>query len=142
MDARVSIITLGVSDLKRSHAFYSALGFPSSYTEEQDIVFFRTSGVCVALYPMQKLAEDIGIDISDNQSPTPMMTLAHNTKAQHQVDEILDLAVKAGGTLVKPAQRVFWGGYSGYFRDPDGHYWEIAHADFWQFNEDGSLVIE
>ncbi|GAB7219280.1 VOC family protein [Vibrio comitans] len=142
MDARVSIITLGVSDLKRSHAFYSKLGFPSSFTGEQDIVFFKTSGVCVALYPIEKLAEEIGITMPDNQSPTPMMTLAHNTKTQHEVDEILALAVKAGGALVKPAERVFWGGYSGYFRDPDGHYWEIAHADFWQFNDDGSLVIE
>ncbi|GEA50619.1 glyoxalase [Vibrio inusitatus NBRC 102082] len=142
MDARVSIITLGVSDLKRSHAFYSSLGFPSSYTEEQDIVFFKTSGACVALYPMPKLAEDIGIKIPDNQSLIPMITLAHNTKTQYEVDEILEQAVKAGGTLVKPAERVFWGGYSGYFRDPDGHYWEIAHADFWQFNDDGSLVIE
>ncbi|CAM4130473.1 VOC family protein [Vibrio neonatus] len=142
MEPRVSIITLGVADLKRSYDFYSALGFPSSYTEEQDIVFFQTSGVCVALYPLAKLAEEIGIELTEDAIASPVMTLAHNTKQQHQVDEILEQAVAAGGSLVKPAQRVFWGGYSGYFKDPDGHYWEVAHADSWQFNADGSLVIE
>ncbi|OBT07309.1 glyoxalase [Vibrio sp. UCD-FRSSP16_10] len=142
MEARVSIITLGVANLERSYLFYSALGFPSSYTKEQDIVFFKTSGVCVALYPLEKLAQELALEIPDGASLFPMMTLAHNTKEQHQVDEILQQAVQEGGVLVKPAQRVFWGGYSGYFKDPDGHHWEIAHADSWQFNEDGSLIIE
>ena len=70
------------------------------------------------------------------------VTLAHNTRSKQEVDDVLALAVSAGAKLEKPAQDVFWGGYSGYFSDPDGYLWEVAYADFWQFNQDGSLVIE
>jgi len=143
MEPRVSIISLGVSDLERSYRFYAeGLGFPTSYTPDKGIVFFQTSGTCLALYPLEKLAEDISPDLSSTRAPFSGIALAHNTKTKAEVDETLKLAERAGGKIVKQAQDVFWGGYSGYFSDPDGYFWEVAYAEFWQFKEDGSLVIE
>ena len=142
MEPRISIITLGVSDLEKSYQFYTALGFPTSKKPEDGIVFFKTSGVCLALYPIKDLAKDISVDMDPNRSGFSGVTLAHNTKSKTEVDAVLALAKKAGGKIEKPAQDVFWGGYSGYFSDPDGNLWEIAYGDCWEFNEDGSLVIE
>ncbi|MEZ5489614.1 MAG: VOC family protein [Gammaproteobacteria bacterium] len=143
MESRISIITLGVEDLERSHRFYNqGLGFPTSRDPEQGIVFFQTSGVCLALYPLTKLAEDVSPSLSAKRSGFSGITIAHNTKSREEVDAVLKLAENAGGRIEKPAQDVFWGGYSGYFSDPDGYYWEVAYADSWEFNNDGSLVIE
>ncbi len=145
MEPRISIVTLGVEDLERSYRFYhDGLGFPTSGQPEKGIIFFQTGGVCLALYPFDKLAEDI----SENlvlQHPAGSfsgVTLAHNTRSREEVDAVLEQAKQAGGAIIKSAQDVFWGGYSGYFSDPDGHIWEVAYADFWQFHEDGRLVIE
>jgi predicted lactoylglutathione lyase len=142
MEPRVSIITLGVQDLERSHQFYSKLGFPSSKNPEEGIIFFKTGGVCLALYPLDALAKDVSPDMAVVKEGFSGVTLAHNTRSKKEVDDVLALAVSAGAKLEKPAQDVFWGGYSGYFSDPDGYLWEVAYADFWQFNQDGSLVIE
>ncbi|KLN65048.1 VOC family protein [Vibrio sp. VPAP30] len=142
MEPRVSIITLGVQDLERSYQFYSKLGFPSSKNPEEGIIFFKTGGVCLALYPLDALAKDVSLDMAVVKEGFSGVTLAHNTRSKQEVDEVLALAVSAGAKLEKPAQDVFWGGYSGYFSDPDGYLWEVAYADFWQFNPDGSLVIE
>ncbi|KJY82915.1 glyoxalase [Vibrio galatheae] len=142
MEPRVSIITLGVRDLERSYQFYTQLGFPSSKNPEEGIVFFKTGGVCLALYPLDSLAKDVSPNMAAVKEGFSGVTLAHNTRTKQQVDEVLALAVSAGAKLEKPAQEVFWGGYSGYFSDPDGYLWEVAYADFWQFNQDGSLVIE
>ena len=142
MEPRVSIITLGVQDLERSYQFYSKLGFPSSKNPEEGIIFFKTGGVCLALYPLDALAKDVSPDMSVVKEGFSGVTLAHNTRSKQEVDDVLALAVSAGAKLEKPAQDVFWGGYSGYFSDPDGYLWEVAYADFWQFNQDGSLVIE
>jgi len=142
MEPRVSIITLGVSDLERACQFYQKMGFPTSSKPESGIIFFQTGGVCVALYPLDKLAEDVSPQFAAKKAGFSGVTLAHNTKQKQQVDETLALAEQSGGKIEKPAQDVFWGGYSGYFSDPDGHLWEVAYADFWQFNDDGSLVIE
>lgn len=142
MEPRVSIITLGVSDLERSCNFYQALGFPTTSKVDAGIVFFQTKGVCVALYPLDKLAEDVSSDFAGKTTGFSGVTLAHNTREKSEVDATLALAERSGGKVVKLAQDVFWGGYSGYFTDPDGHLWEVAYADSWQFNEDGSLVIE
>ena len=143
MEPRISIITLGVKDLERSLAFYrDGLGFPTTMNPEQDIIFFKTAGTCFALYPIDKLAEDVGPKFKRSSEPSfSGITLAHNTRRKDEVDEILSTAEKAGGKIEKPAQDVFWGGYSGYFSDPDGHLWEVAYGDCWEFNEDGSLVI-
>ncbi|MEZ8098854.1 VOC family protein [Vibrio bivalvicida] len=142
MEPRVSIITLGVQDLERSYQFYSKLGFPSSKNPEEGIIFFKTGGVCLALYPLDALAKDVSPDMAIVKEGFSGVTLAHNTRSKQEVDDVLALAVSAGAKLEKPAQDVFWGGYSGYFSDPDGYLWEVAYADFWQFNQDGSLVIE
>lgn len=142
MEPRVSIITLGVRDLERSYQFYSKLGFPSSKNPEEGIIFFKTGGVCLALYPLDALAKDVSPDMAVVKEGFSGVTLAHNTRSKQEVDDVLALAVSVGAKLEKPAQDVFWGGYSGYFSDPDGYLWEVAYADFWQFNPDGSLVID
>ena len=142
MEPRISIITLGVQDLERSYRFYQeGLGFSTQWNPEQGIIFFQTRGVCLALYPHEKLAEDVNPGFSRERGGFSGITLAHNTRAKNEVDEVLALAEKAGGKIEKPAQMVFWGGYSGYFSDPDGHLWEVAWAESWEFNDDGSLVV-
>jgi len=166
MEPRISIITLGVADMPRAIQFYrDGLGLPTSVTEDDAaIVFFKTSGTCLALYPFDKLAEDIygsvgdlrgrhslglpknsspkgGANSPSEPSPFSGITLAHNTRSKEEVDEVLELAERAGGKIVKPAQDAFWGGYSGYFSDPDGHLWEVAFSKDWKFHDDGSLVI-
>jgi uncharacterized protein len=124
MNPHISIITLGVTDLKRSTAFYEqGLGL-EKMNDLEGISFFEMGGVLLGLYPRDKLAEDIGI--SDGEVAFPSMTLAHNVESADKVDALLSEAVAAGATLIKPGQKVFWGGYSGYFADPDGHYWEVA----------------
>lgn len=124
MNPHISIITLGVSDLKVSTAFYeSGLGL-KKMNDLEEITFFDMGGTLLGLYPRDKLAEDIGIP--DGEVTFPSMTLAHNVESPEKVDAGLAEAVKAGAKLIKAGQEVFWGGYSGYFADPDGHYWEIA----------------
>ncbi len=124
MNPRITIITLGVADLHRSIQFYEhGLGFPRQDSPE-GIAFFDTQGTILALYPRDRLAEDI--TITDTGSGFGGFTLARNVGSPEEVDAILQQAVAAGATLVKPGQQVFWGGYSGYFADPDGFYWEIA----------------
>jgi len=144
MEPRISIITLGVKDLERSFKFYrDGLGLPTSNTPEEGICFFKTSGVCLALYPFNKLAEDVSPAFEHVEKAKFMgITLAHNTKTKNEVEELLEQAEKFGGKIEKRAQDVFWGGYSGYFSDPDGYLWEVAYSDQWKFNPDGSLVIE
>ena len=139
----IHIITLGVKDINRSLKFYRALGFQTSVQEENPgIVFFQNGGTTLALYPREKLAEDISEANPPQGEGFSGITLAHNTKTKDEVDRIMGLAEKAGARIVKKPQRVFWGGYSGYFVDPDGYYWEVAYGENWQFNEDGSLLIE
>lgn len=125
MDSRISIITLGVKDLNKSTAFYkTGLGLPLQKPANEGISFFLTRSTWLALYPVQKLAEDIGISIMALGSPT--FTLAHNVGSKAQVNQLLNQAEHAGATIVDPAHDRFWGGYSGYFSDLDGYYWEIA----------------
>lgn len=141
MQSRISIITLGVANLDRALRFYrDGLGFPTTRDGSQGIVFFQTQGVCLALYPNDKLAEDVGDHFPTERGPFSGVTLAHNVRTREEVDEVLQLAERAGAKIEKPAQDVFWGGYSGYFSDLDGHLWEVAWGAF-EFNEDGSLII-
>lgn len=142
MEARISIITLGVKDLERSYRFYhEGLGFPTNSQVEDGIIFFQTAGTRLALYPLDKLAEDVSPTLKGDRAGFPGITLAHNTRTKAEVGQVLHMAEEAGGKIVKPAQDVFWGGYSGYFTDPDGYYWEVAWGESWEFNTDGSLVV-
>ena len=143
MEPRISIITLGVDDLERSYLFYHlGLGFPTNRQPDSGIVFLQTQGTRLALYPRKKLAEDVAPNLSPARSAFPGITLAHNTRTKAEVDEVLALAERSGGRIEKPAETAFWGGYSGYFSDPDGYFWEVAWSDNWKFHDDGSLVIE
>ena len=143
MEARISMITLGVSDMKRAFAFYhDGLGFPTPHDQDSGVIFFQTSGTCLALYPKDKLAEDVRPGTSDVSDAFTGITLAHNVRNQEEVNQVLHLAERAGGKIVKHAQTPPWGGLSGYFSDPDGYLWEVAWHSDWQFKDDGSLVIK
>jgi catechol 2,3-dioxygenase-like lactoylglutathione lyase family enzyme len=142
MEPRISLITLGVDDLLRSLAFYrDGLGFPTTWDGSKGVVFFKNGGTTLALYPYDDLAKDVGDNFRNiARSKFPGITLAHNVRLKEEVDQVLRLAESAGGKIEKPAHDTFWGGYSGYFSDPDGYLWEVAHGAF-PFREDGSLVI-
>jgi catechol 2,3-dioxygenase-like lactoylglutathione lyase family enzyme len=143
MEPRISIITLGVVDLIRSVRFYrDGLGFPTNFKDGDAIAFFMTGGARLALYPLDKLAEDISPSLQPVRNGFGGITLAHNTRMKEQVAEVLARAEAAGGIIVKPAQDVFWGGHSGYFADLDGHFWEVAWGPMFQFGADGSLIID
>jgi len=142
MEPRISIITLGVADLQRSIRFYrDGLGFPTDAGEGASIAFFRTGGARLALYPLDRLAEDIGPGVKPARDGFGGITLAHNVRTKSEVAQVLTLAENAGGRVVKPAQDVFWGGHSGYFADPDGYTWEVAWGPMFAFESDGSLII-
>jgi len=128
MKPRISMITLGVEDLERSVRFYEeGLGFPRMESPPT-VAFFTLNGSWLGLYGREALAEDA--QVSAQGSGFNSFALAHNVASEAEVDALLAQAVSAGATLVKPGQQVFWGGYSGYFKDPDGHLWEIAHNPF------------
>ena len=131
MEPRISIITLGVADLPRAVAFYrDGLGLTLFDDNTESIAFFQNKGTWLALYPKSALAADVGI--SAEGSGFSGVTLAHNVRTKAEVDDLLTVAVSAGAALVKPAQDTFWGGYSGYFTDPEGYLWEIAwNPHFW-----------
>ena len=141
MDPRISIITLGVTSLERSLRFYrDGLGFPTTRRAEAGIVFFQTSGVCLALYPYPELAKDVSEKFLVERSRFTGITLAHNVRNKEEVDRILKQAEQAGAKIEKPARDTDWGGYSGYFSDPDGYLWEIAWGAF-DLRDDGSLIV-
>lgn len=141
MEPRISLITLGVADLRRSLEFYrDGLGLPTTRRAEDGIVFFQTSGVTLALFPYEELAADVGDGWNMPRSKFTGITIAHNVRERHQVDDLLAVAERAGAVVVKPAADTDWGGYCGYFTDPDGYLWEIAWGAF-DFNPDGSLHV-
>lgn len=142
MKPRITIITLGVTDLPRAIRFYrDGLGFPTKAKDEDPIAFFMTEGVRLALYPKNALAEDISGDVELSRNGFGGITLAHNVGRKEEVAEVLALAEKAGGKIVKPAQDVFWGGHSGYFSDLDGYYWEVAWGPMFSYDQTGALII-
>jgi catechol 2,3-dioxygenase-like lactoylglutathione lyase family enzyme len=141
MEPRISIVTLGVKDLERSLRFYrDGLGFPTTRKAQDPIVFFQTSGTCLAIYPYQKLAEDVSKDFVIEKSKFTGITLAHNVRTRDEMDKVLAQAKQAGGKIEKPARQADWGGYSGYFSDPDGYLWEVACGAF-EMRPDGSLIV-
>ena len=146
MEPRISVVTLGVADLQRSFHFYrDGLGFPTKMTPDGSIVLFATSGTRLFIYPYEKLAEDAGWKVSPNERPRDKfagITFGHCVRKKEDVDVILKLAEKSGGKIVKNAGEKSWGGYSGYFADPDGYLWEVAYSDQWKFNADGSVKVQ
>ena len=143
MKPRITIITLGVTDLPRAIRFYrDGLGFPTDAEDDASIAFFMTAGVRLALYPKKALAGDISNYIKLSAGGFGGITLAHNVDRKEEVAEVLALAERAGGKIVKPAQDVFWGGHSGYFADLDGYYWEVAWAPMCSFDQNGAIVFK
>jgi uncharacterized protein len=139
MEQRVSIITLGVADLKRSQEFYERLGWRRSMANTEGIAFFQAGGMALALYPRLELATDANV-APDGQGFSGV-SLAYNTRDHAEVDSVLEAAVVAGAKLIKPAKEAFWGGYSGYFSDLDGFLWEVAWNPSFAIAEDGSIRI-
>jgi catechol 2,3-dioxygenase-like lactoylglutathione lyase family enzyme len=140
MRQQLHLITIGVKDLARSLEFYEqGLGWKRAQASGGDVVFFSLGGVVLSIYPRDRLAEDA--TVSQDGEGFEGITLAYNTRSKEEVDEVLRLAAGLGASIVKPAQDVFWGGYSGYFADPDGHLWEVAWNPFFKFDEDGKLNL-
>ena len=142
---RINLICLGVKDMQASLKFYKRIGFKTFEKEDNPpIVFFDNQGSKLELYPIKALAEDI------NEVDPPKIisggfcgiTLACNFKSEQEVDDFMAIVKEAGGVIAKQPQKVFWGGYSGYFTDPDGYYWEAAYGPNWKFDENDMLVIE
>lgn len=131
MKPHLSMITLGVRDVARAAAFYEeGLGLPRMAFDSDSVAFFPLAGAWLGLYGREALAEDAGVPAGG--SGFSGVALAHNLASREEVDATLAQAVAAGGTLIKAGQDVFWGGYSGYFADPDGHLWEVAWNPFMQ----------
>lgn len=141
--ARVNIVTLGVRDIVAATKFYQQLGWrKSEQASAEEITFLTLDNLVLGLYGSQALIEDAyGEKTGKPAQPPGGFTLAINLGGTKQVDDALAHAVSCGATLVKPAQKVFWGGYSGYFADPDGVLWEVAHNPFFEFEDDGRLRL-
>jgi len=140
-DAIISLVTLGVSDLKRSIAFYETLGFRRKAQGAEGVGFFQ-AGVCVfAVWPSSELAKDANVAFSPNLPGFSGVALAWNCRSAAEVDAVLERALRLGATVPKPAQETSWGGYAGYFADPDGHLWEVAHNPGFPLTEDGRLTL-
>lgn len=142
MESRITLLTLGVSDLPRAVRFYrDGLGFPTTYKDGDPVAFFKTGGTRLSLYGLDDLASDIGPDVRPTREGFGGITIAHNVRTREEVAPTLALAEQAGGVIVKPAQDAFWGGHTGYFRDPDGHYWEVAWNPGMPLGEDGFMNL-
>lgn len=140
MQPRLSIITLSVTDVGRSRAFYERLGFKASSAGNEHVAFFNAGGVVLALFGHDELARDAAY--SPSRPPEFRgVSLAHNVPSRDEADSVIREAVAAGARLVKPAQDVFWGGYSGYFSDPDGHLWEVAYNPYFPLDSDGRVSL-
>ena len=134
----MSLVTLGVADLARSRRFYEALGWQARPGDD-DVVFFQTGGLVVALWGRAELAEDSAVVDGGGWGG---VTLAQNVRSPAEVDEVLAAAESAGARIGRPGAATFWGGYSGIFIDLDGHPWEIAHNPYWTITDDGQTLLE
>jgi predicted lactoylglutathione lyase len=135
---RLSLVTLGVGDLGRARAFYEALGWKTNAQPEDDVIFFQTGGMIVALWSRERLAEDSGVADSGGWGG---VTLAYNVRSPEEADAVLEEARAAGARITREGGTTFWGGYSGVFVDPDGHPWEVAHNPHWTVADDGSVRL-
>jgi catechol 2,3-dioxygenase-like lactoylglutathione lyase family enzyme len=140
MNARISVVTLGVADLGRSRQFHcQGLGWQASSASNDHIVFIDAGGIVLGLYPKNLLAEDAKVDATG--SGFGGVTLAQNVASKPEVDAALEAARNAGANILKPGEDTFWGGYSGYFADPDGYPWEVAFNPHWPLDADGRVLL-
>ena len=138
MEQRISLITLAVTDVGRARAFYERLGWRGQEVEET--VFFQAGGMAVVLWGREKLADDAGV-VAGPPVAFGGIALAHNVRSREEVDVALAAARDAGGAITRPAQETFYGGYAGYFADPDGHLWEVGYNPGFSLAPDGSLTL-
>lgn len=136
---RVSLITLGVADLAVARKFYGDLGWTPKDEVPGQVIFYQLSGAVLGLFGIGPLAEDQGRP--DAKLGSGAITLAQNFATEAEVDAAYAKALSVGATPLKAPEKVFWGGYSGYYADPDGHPWEVAFNPFWELNEDGTLIL-
>jgi len=139
MDQRLSLVTLGVTDVPRARAFYEQLGWRGQEVEET--VFLPAGGVVLVLWGRDELAADAGVTDAAEAGGFGGIVLAHNVRSEEEVAEIVAAAEAAGATVTRPPGPTFYGGFAGCFADPDGHLWEIAHNPGFAFAEDGSIVV-
>lgn len=140
MRQKINLITLGVRDFEKSILFYEkGLGWKKSSASTDDMAVFSLGGVALGLYPRHLLAEDAMVENSDGGFSG--ITVSHNTRSEKEVDDVLIEVERLGATIVKPAQKVFWGGYSGYFKDPSGHLIEVAFNPFWELDKNDDIIL-
>ena len=139
-DARISLVTLAVDDLERAASFYVALGWERTDAGNESVIFLQGERMALSLFGRKDLAKDVGVSLEGN-APFPSITLAINMASEKAVDRLYDLATAAGGRPVKPPEPAFWGGYSGYFADLDGHLWELAFNPFFKLTKRGHLDL-
>jgi uncharacterized protein len=138
VEQRLSLVTLGVRELDRAREFYEALGWKSGAAPADDVVFFQTGCMIVALWGRGQLAEDTVVEDSGGWGG---VTLAYNARSPDEVDAVLGEAEAAGATIPRRGAETFWGGYSGVFVDPEGHAWEVAHNPHWTLGDDGGVSL-
>lgn len=139
--AALSLVTLGVSDLARSIAFYEALGFPRKARSADGVGFFQAGGCVLAVFPRASLADEAAIRDHESAGGFRGVALAWNCRTDSEVNAAVECARGAGAVIIKQPQKTFWGGYVGYFTDPDGHLWEVAHNPHWPLTDDGRLIL-
>ncbi len=140
MRQKLNLITLGTENFQKAVDFYEkGLGWSKSEKSLEDLALFDMGGIILALHLRHELAADT--TLTYQPSTFPGLTISHNTRSEKEVDEILEMVVSLGGTIVKPAQKVYWGGYSGYFKDLDGYLFEVAYNPFWELDENGNVVL-
>ena len=139
MEPRISIVTLGVRDLDRAVNFYEKMGLKRNESVTEGVAFFQMGGMILGLWPRDQLANDAGVE--NSEPGFSGMSLAYNTRSDAEVDEVLAAAERAGGRIVKPAQKAFWGGWYGYFADTEGHLWEVAHNPAFPIDAKGNISL-
>jgi catechol 2,3-dioxygenase-like lactoylglutathione lyase family enzyme len=137
VEPRISIVTIAVEDLDRQAAFYAAMGL-KRHRIDDGVAFFQMGGAILGLFPRASAEEDSGIRFGEGIS---RVYLAYNTRSDHEVDEVLALAERSGGRIVKPAGRAFWGGWYGYFADPEENLWEVAHNPDFPIDAEGRISL-
>lgn len=139
MRQKFTLITLGVANFPKALAFYEGLGWVKSPKSQEDYALFPLGGIVLGLYPLHELEEDT--TLRHQRTTFSGMTISYNATSEEEVDTVMREAERQGATIVKPAQKVFWGGYSGYFKDLDGYVFEVAYNPFWEIDGNGNLIL-